>query len=1806
MKKRLLSWLMVLTLCLTLLPTAALADTSEGESSGSKKHEHYLCGTSHTCANTQDSEHTFTEWTDALAQERYGAGSTAANSLPVNGPASYYLTQDVELTETWKPDAYITLCLNGHSITMKGDRSVISSSGTFTLVDCKGDSHDDKYGKITHASGYKGHGVELTGGTFTMYGGNITGNNDSGVSMTGSSTFNMYGGQITGNSTTYSGGGVYSDYQSSNNSTFNMYNGEITGNNGTRGGGGVFIGSASTFAMSGGKISGNTDGGGTSSNGGGGVCVAGAMTVSGNVKITGNTKGSDSAASNVYLRGSEKFITIGGALTGGPGSIGVSKSTKNLTAGQSVKIAEGKNYALQEDDLKAFSSDAGDPYQIQKSGNELLLVNTTNVPHKHFLCTTDNTCTKVGGHTENGKTTFATKLWMDGDKLKKGGADWETTNYQTSGTYTRDYYVLDQGTYYLDEDITVDHTIYVTGSVDLCLNGHSITYGAEGGATEVIQTNDSSARLRLTDCKDAGAITHKTGTYGPGVSVRQSSTFELYNGSITGNNNYGQHGGGVSVRDGGHFNMYNGKITGNYAQGNTGDYNGGGVYLWNYSGTSFAMYGGEISGNRANLGGGVYVDSAATATVSGAAKITGNVTGGELDADTGKYTGGTADNVYLYSGKKLTISGELTGEIGVTVRTAPTADSPVEIATGAVAGKNYSEIVKSDKGGYGIVNDNGTLKLSVVEHKHDLCGKTHTPVGDHQTAQEIDFQPWTSTTSLPNTAGNWYLTGNVTLENYWTPANNTVLDLNGYSITVNKNTEPEGHQVGAIVVESGRTFTLVDCKGSKTEYGQITHGTNTETNSKYPGRGVCVYGTFNMYGGNITGNELTQEWYCGGGVSVYAAAGIFNLYGGSISGNKSNNTSTANPCGAGGGVYTIGKFTMYGGTISGNEAHRSGGGVYAAGDFTMEGGTISNNTANGKYYTGYATYSGGGGVFVASGDRDSGGTKFTMKGGTISGNTVYGPGGGVYVRELYGKFVMENGTISGNRALTNGESWNSGEGGGVFVEGSQDGFTMQSGSITGNSAVNGGGVCAYGDFTMTGGTIGGTGANDANTASDNGGGVFVLDDYSVSCTMSGNVTIIGNKKSSDDTANNYYGGTIAIGTDGLGDNAKIGMNMGSSWPTGTYGTRIAYKAKESDQGKFTSDKEGYEIKYNEREKELRLAKESTPTPGKVDAGVNITAENANEQAPTEVVYGDTFKLGTTLKTTGTAGRPITSDWTWISSNLDVLSVTGSGSAATVKALKPGEATITVTYESEGAEGSATATIKVTQRQISVKVDDKEMTVGGALPTFTVTYGNFADNDTADTVLETKTPSTTADGKTAGSFDITVEAPAIKSGYTDKYTVGTPQKGTLTVNAASTPSAPSTPSSGSSSGSSTIKTETTTNPDGSVTKTETRSDGTVIETTTNPDGSTSKTESKTTTKSNGSTVETVTETNTGADGSKSTSKTETTTAKDGSKTETKSETKTEADGTKSETKSETKTDANGVTSGTETTKTTAPNGSTGTTTTTTENGNTKTEAEAKVSEKAIEDAKKSGEAVKVPTEVKAGEDSDSAPTVKVELPKNAGKTKIEIPVSDVNSGTVAVIVHPDGTEEIVKDSKPTADGVELTVDGSATVKVIDNSKDFIDTRNHWSRDEVNFVVSREIFNGVGGNLFGVGQPMTRGMVNTVLARLAGIDTTPSAGQKWYEVGTEWAKSQGITDGTNPEASVTREQLATLLYRFCGTPTVSGVLSFADAGEVSDYAQSALLWATQNDILNGVGNNRVAPNADAQRAQVAAMMARYLKN
>ena len=410
------------------------------------------------------------------------------------------------------------------------------------------------------------------------------------------------------------------------------------------------------------------------------------------------------------------------------------------------------------------------------------------------------------------------------------------------------------------------------------------------------------------------------------------------------------------------------------------------------------------------------------------------------------------------------------------------------------------------------------------------------------------------------------------------------------------------------------------------------------------------------------------------------------------------------------------------------------------------------------------------------------------------------------------------------------------------------------------------------------------------------------------------------------------------------------------------------------------------------------------------------------------------------------------------------------------------------------------------------------------------------------------------------------------------------------------------SGGSSSGSSTVKTETTKNDDGSTTKTETKKDGTVIETTTGKDGSVTKTETKAETKPDGTKVETKNETVTNKDGSKVESETRTETKKDGTVTESKTETITSKDGTKSETKSETKTDKNGVTSGTETTKTTTANGSTGMTVTTIENGESKTAAEAKVSSKAVEDAKKNGEAVEAPVEVEATRNSNAAPTVKVELPKGAGETKVEIPVSNATPGTVAVLVHPDGTEELLKDSIPTENGIRLTVNGGATVKIIDNSKGFIDTQDHWAKDAIDFVSARGLVNGMSATIYAPNNSTTRAQLWTILARQNDADL--NGGNTWFENAQNWAKAKGISDGANPNAAINRAQMVTMLWRAVGQPTAGGTANFTDVPTDSYYAQ-AVAWAVENGITTGVGGGRFDPTATCTRAQIAAFLARSMK-
>ena len=306
---------------------------------------------------------------------------------------------------------------------------------------------------------------------------------------------------------------------------------------------------------------------------------------------------------------------------------------------------------------------------------------------------------------------------------------------------------------------------------------------------------------------------------------------------------------------------------------------------------------------------------------------------------------------------------------------------------------------------------------------------------------------------------------------------------------------------------------------------------------------------------------------------------------------------------------------------------------------------------------------------------------------------------------------------------------------------------------------------------------------------------------------------------------------------------------------------------------------------------------------------------------------------------------------------------------------------------------------------------------------------------------------------------------------------------------------------------------------------------------------------------------------------------------------KTETTTKPDGTT--VKAETKKDGSSVT------ETKAADGSTGTVKT---DKNGQTTAETILSSKAVEDAKKNGEPVKAPVEIEATRNSSTAPTVKVELPKGAGETKVEIPVSNAKPGTVAVLVHPDGTEEILKNSIPPEGGIRLTVDGSATVKIIDNSKDFVDIRNHWAEDEIDFVSARGLVNGMSATIYAPNASTTRAQLWTILARQNDADLT--GGNTWFENAQNWAKEKGISDGANPSGTINRAQMVTMLWRAMGQPAAASGASFADVPADSYYAQ-AVAWAIENGITAGVGNGRFDPNSTCTRGQIATFLYRYMK-
>ena len=547
-------------------------------------------------------------------------------------------------------------------------------------------------------------------------------------------------------------------------------------------------------------------------------------------------------------------------------------------------------------------------------------------------------------------------------------------------------------------------------------------------------------------------------------------------------------------------------------------------------------------------------------------------------------------------------------------------------------------------------------------HSHPICGDKDCTTHGKET--------WTAVSALSEikVAGKYYLTQDVTLTDTWKPAN-VFLCLNGHKIT--------GADGKAVIELSIAAFTLTDCKGT----GKITHASG--------GTGCGVYingGTFNMYGGSITGNTATDGKGRGGGVYV-TSGGAFKMFGGSITGNKATD---------GGGVYMIGsnsKFTMKGGSITGNTADGNGGGVYVSGGtFTMSCGTITGNKVS-------YSYGDGGGVFV-----NYNGTFNMSDDSRITGNTAF-RGGGVYVERSLGS---NNYNKPGN-------------------------FAMSSGTIGGattddaNQAQYGGGVYVAGTFTLTGGSITG------NKTKGNGGGVYVNADSTF--TVSGAPKITNNTQKTTTSSNVYLtegpegkpGAVIVIGDAHLASGAEIGVRTEKKPTDGTPVT-IATNANSGDKQYFSSDVSKYSMYVEGSELKLAIVPahehrwtytasnattitakcKSCPQHGNSDySGGTLTIK-----APTELVYSGSGKAATLTESNWQGGN-VTITY---KQGDKVLTGAPVNAGTYTASITLDSATASVEYEITKAtptvSGSGTASGTYGQKLSEVTVNDLTATLNG--------------------------------------------------------------------------------------------------------------------------------------------------------------------------------------------------------------------------------------------------------------------------------------------------------------------------------------------------------------------------------------------------------------------------------------------------------------------------------------------------------------
>ena len=216
------------------------------------------------------------------------------------------------------------------------------------------------------------------------------------------------------------------------------------------------------------------------------------------------------------------------------------------------------------------------------------------------------------------------------------------------------------------------------------------------------------------------------------------------------------------------------------------------------------------------------------------------------------------------------------------------------------------------------------------------------------------------------------------------------------------------------------------------------------------------------------------------------------------------------------------------------------------------------------------------------------------------------------------------------------------------------------------------------------------------------------------------------------------------------------------------------------------------------------------------------------------------------------------------------------------------------------------------------------------------------------------------------------------------------------------------------------------------------------------------------------------------------------------------------------------------------------------------------------------------------------------------------------------GQLVVIVHPDGTEDVIKKSLVADGRAVFVLDTDAAVRVADYANPFSDVaRDAWYAESVDFAAGRGLFSGVAADRFAPDQTLSRGMLVTVLhsleepdARSGRTEYSDVDAEAWYAPGTAWAAEAGIVAGYpdgrfGPGNSITREQLAVMLYRYAQSLGLSTggrdtLRSFYDSWMISDWARDAVAWAVDSGILSGRTGGILDPGGLTTRAEAAVML------